>query len=406
MKMYFNDTLKIFTAKGEEELDVKEVIRSPESTRPLGLKNSDNKTIAAVTNYSIKFEIARDACSLQRGFLASRNFVNNIVELDAISRTYAFDPSLFFPLLAFRDFGSASPSLIHEWLFDVLRAIRFPDGAFDIIAALYFQITAFGRIAGSSSRALFMILSGIIQGCPLAGTCFALAMDPFLSMLQRQIEVQGLGINRACADDVGAAIRSAETLPVLASIFQEAEDLAGLSLNLKKTYFVPLNVKINEQTITTLRHWIHEHVPHWRDGQIVGYARYLGAFLGPKSANVSWQSPLAKWSIRASLLAGAGTPIKVATMLYNTRALTTLSYVAQFSALPDCDHPRERALLGRILHLPGNAMSVSNIFALSKWGSNEIRSVSGDVACDLDAVCPGDVVVLSFHVRALGRESN
>ena len=148
--------------------------------RPLGLKNADNKAIAAVTNNSVKHAIARDACRLQKGFLACRNFVNNIVELDAFARVYAFDPSLFFALLAFFDFGSAFPSLIQAWLFIVLRAIRLPVGAFDIVSALYFVVVAFGLVAGSSSRALFRILSGVIQGCPLAGTCFALAMDPFL----------------------------------------------------------------------------------------------------------------------------------------------------------------------------------------------------------------------------------
>eukprot|EP00973_Karenia_brevis_P048127 6679879-Karenia_brevis.AAC.1 len=46
MTLDFNDTLKIFIPKGEEEGDDKEIVRSPEATRPLGLKNSDNKLIA------------------------------------------------------------------------------------------------------------------------------------------------------------------------------------------------------------------------------------------------------------------------------------------------------------------------------------------------------------------------
>jgi hypothetical protein len=117
--------------------------------------------------------------------------------LDAISRIYASDPTLFFPVLALYDFGSAFPSLIHEWLFIVLRAIGFPDGAYNIISALYSQVLALGRIAGSPSIVLFRILSGIIQGCPLAGTCFVLAMDPFLAKFKLEVEDQNLGIIRA-----------------------------------------------------------------------------------------------------------------------------------------------------------------------------------------------------------------
>ena len=144
------------------------------------------------------------------------------------------DPNLFFPLLVFFDFGSAFASLIQAWLFTTLKAIHFPDGAYNIISALYHQVAAFGRIAGSTSTFLFLIMSGIIQGCPLAGTCFALALDPFLSKLKIRIQDQGLGFIRACADDIGGAIRSVHVLPKLAAIFKEAHALAGLGLKLKK----------------------------------------------------------------------------------------------------------------------------------------------------------------------------
>ena len=40
--------------------------------------------------------------------------VNNIVELDSYSRTYAYDPSPLLPILALYDFGSAFPSLVQE----------------------------------------------------------------------------------------------------------------------------------------------------------------------------------------------------------------------------------------------------------------------------------------------------
>ena len=132
MLLDYNDTSNIFILKGEEEIDDREIIRSPESTRPIGMKNKDNTTISAVTNNSLKFDIARDACSTQRGFLPGRNFVNNIVDLDAVARIYASDSSLFHPVLAFWDFGSAFPSLIHAWLFIILRVIGLPDGAYNI----------------------------------------------------------------------------------------------------------------------------------------------------------------------------------------------------------------------------------------------------------------------------------
>ena len=188
------------------------------------------------------------------------------------------------------------------------------------------------------------------------------------------IEDRGLGHVRACADDIGAAIKSLHVLPLLASIFKDAEDYAGLKLKLKKTNFVPLNVELCDAAIATIHSWIRDHVPQWIDVQIVSCARYLGVFLGPKSATSSWTSPLEKWRNRATTIAAAGAPVGFAVEMYNSRALTTLSYVAQVAKLPEKSLPRERALLGRLLHLPGNAMSSSDIFALHKWGSYQVKS--------------------------------
>eukprot|EP00973_Karenia_brevis_P060815 8457370-Karenia_brevis.AAC.1 len=47
MGIEFNDALHYFAPKGDEDLDHVEVLRSPSDTRPLGLRNTDNKSIAA-----------------------------------------------------------------------------------------------------------------------------------------------------------------------------------------------------------------------------------------------------------------------------------------------------------------------------------------------------------------------
>ena len=49
----FNDSLGIFLPKGSSDEDAASgVKRSAENTRPLGLKNIDNKTIAAAINHA------------------------------------------------------------------------------------------------------------------------------------------------------------------------------------------------------------------------------------------------------------------------------------------------------------------------------------------------------------------
>ena len=82
------------------------------ATRPLFLKNLDNKIIAAVANHKFKQPLAESACSLQRGFVQGRNFVNNIVELDVDPRVNGMNPELFLPCTAFFDCGAAFPSVV------------------------------------------------------------------------------------------------------------------------------------------------------------------------------------------------------------------------------------------------------------------------------------------------------
>ena len=170
------------------------------------------------------------------------------------------DSDLDLPMPAYFDFGSAFPSVIHEWLFITLRAANVPRGVLDIIDALYVLVAAVGRRAGIASSFSCWILSGIIQGCPLAGTCFALAMDPILGMFKHSIEDTGKGIVRACADDVGAVVKSITHLTSLSEVFHAASKHAGLWLKYKKCVLVPLNITISQNVIDTIKAWLAKNI--------------------------------------------------------------------------------------------------------------------------------------------------
>ena len=68
---------------------------------------------------------------------------------------------------------------------------------------------------GCLQQLLFPILSGIIQVCPLSGTLFVFVAHPLLRMFQRPMS---LSIVRACADNIGAALRRLSVLAMLATI--------------------------------------------------------------------------------------------------------------------------------------------------------------------------------------------
>eukprot|EP00959_Pyramimonas_sp_CCMP1952_P212266 4441693-Pyramimonas_sp.AAC.1 len=53
---------------------------------------------------------------------------------------------------------------------------------------------------------LCWVRSGIIQGCALSGSLYAIASSPFLYHLVRVTEEAGRGLARACADDIGGTL--------------------------------------------------------------------------------------------------------------------------------------------------------------------------------------------------------
>eukprot|EP00972_Heterocapsa_arctica_P065067 9604690-Heterocapsa_arctica.AAC.1 len=78
----------VFVPKGEDELDEQSVSREPVDTRPLSLKNSDNKLACSVLNFKFKAPLATGACLAQRGFVPGRQLVSNVVDLDAYGRIH------------------------------------------------------------------------------------------------------------------------------------------------------------------------------------------------------------------------------------------------------------------------------------------------------------------------------
>ena len=80
MEDYFNDPLKVCVPKSSDNDDADPRIVTPEKTRPLGLKNTDNKAISGVTNFSIRGVLAANLDSSQRGFLHKRFLLKTLLK--------------------------------------------------------------------------------------------------------------------------------------------------------------------------------------------------------------------------------------------------------------------------------------------------------------------------------------
>ena len=119
----FNYSSIVFAPKGELPEDAQAVIRAEQDTRPLSLKNSDNKIITGVHTWKFRKITQSNTHKYQRGFVAERSFLTNVVDLDSAARLYsmfAMHREYNFlqypgatPTFALWDFCSAFPSVIH-----------------------------------------------------------------------------------------------------------------------------------------------------------------------------------------------------------------------------------------------------------------------------------------------------
>ena len=323
------------------------IFRHPLETRPLSLKQADNKLVAGILNFCISPAIAKGAIDTQTGFIHGRILIQNAVDLDFYARLQAFD---FFagrkylkmihissigmlntlPFLILWDYASAFPSVAHAWLFCVLEAVKLWSGFITGIKNLYTGNMAYGQ-AGGILLFLFEILSGVLQGCPLSGTLFVLVIDPLLWAFKAKLSST---IIRTCADDIGMALRKLEELCLVYKIFSDFEQATNLHLKPSKSIIIPTVFKLSNWNLDMLRAWLRRNVPKWVDLVVRSSSKYLGFFLGPTSGRSQWIAPAMKYADRVIGIKDMKLPLRLAVAKHNYYALPVLGYVAQLALPP------------------------------------------------------------------------
>ena len=194
------------------------------------------------------------------------------------------------------DIKAAFPSVAHQFLFLTLRFLKAPLWFVRFLKALYTNNSA----VNFDGQFRFWILSGVLQGCPLSGSLFALTFDSILRALAKRLASRCLGEPLACADDVGTSLKSLLGLPSIAKLFKVVSLISGLSLNVSKTVLVPLGALFTEALEFAIRFWISQNCPEWSQIQISSCAKYLGFILGPGAIGnkSSLAAPLQKFRTR------------------------------------------------------------------------------------------------------------
>ena len=162
-----------------------------------------------------------------------------------------------------------------------------------------------------------------------------------------------------CADDVGSALRALKNLRTQHSIFKLAEGVANLVLKPSKCYIVISVLELTDHIVGSVRKWLADNIPEWKDFKIVAAGKYLGVYLGRAAAKLTYDTPKEKFWGRVNELADASAPSLSTVLRYNERVATVFSYVSQFYLPPEADkmNSLEHRAIHRILKLPPNSMS-------------------------------------------------
>ena len=128
-------------------------------------------------------------------------------------------------------------SVAHAWFFAVLGCIELSQPVFKLIQLLYYNSTAYS-IGIGTGHFLFKVLAGVRTGCPLSATLVLLAMNPFVELINRLCDAPNLWRTCVCADDIGSALKSLDTLRIQHSIFRLAARVANMHLKPSKCFII------------------------------------------------------------------------------------------------------------------------------------------------------------------------
>ena len=130
MFYHFTASTISFILKKSLAEDEIELIREPKALRTVNGKNVDPKACAWVANSTIAPVLAEQVSPAQRGFIKGRQFIHNVIEVDAGARAADLEGTLgaMVPL----DIPNAFPALSQEWLFLTVEKSGLQDGLLNL----------------------------------------------------------------------------------------------------------------------------------------------------------------------------------------------------------------------------------------------------------------------------------
>ena len=206
--------------------------------RPICLLDIVYKIIAKVLAMRLSVVIKKIVSPDQTGSIKGRNIQDNLrIIQDLIEYTNRDNiPGIMCAL----DFKSAFNSVEHNFLFHTLQVFGFGESFIRWIKILY-NGTELSVINNGFTSAWFKPQRGVMQGCPISGLLFVLAVELLAIKIQNSANIKGITINGATTtisqycDDATVFIQDEASMIHLVHVLKEYGEVSGLELNVNKS---------------------------------------------------------------------------------------------------------------------------------------------------------------------------
>ena len=177
-----------------------------------------------------------------------------------------------------------------------------------------------------------------------------IGIDPLLVALGKVIDASLGETVSSCADDIAMVVSSPDRMCVVHEIFSDCKRAAALSLNMKKTVFVPIVSGCARAAAAEIRAGLVGSP--WKDVVVDTSAILIGIHIGPRGASTAATPALKKFATRSREIANLGFPPEASIALARVLATPVLHHVGQFHTLPAGADAVAQISSQGLLHLP------------------------------------------------------
>jgi len=243
--------------------------------RPVSILTSDYKIIAKLLANRMKCVLGDIIHQDQSYCIPGRTIHDNIFLIrDILDYSKLYEENIGF---LFLDQEKAFDRVDHGFLFETLHAFGFGNVFISWIKLLYMDVSSILKIGGGLSQPI-SIQKGIRQGCPLSGQLYALAVEPLLCLLRKELSGLRIGDDlhsvklTAYADDITVIVKEQKDIDIINYSIGLYERASSAKLNWGKTEAFWCNEKTMPLPV------IPENV-RWEK---IGF-KFLGIFMGSEN---------------------------------------------------------------------------------------------------------------------------